>query len=297
MKTFHKWTALVIFMTMFVIYNRLLVSQYKYVAIDVASTNRTINAAHVQFLLSKRETNTTQTSTQINTTQSIKVTTSPRTTQVNTTQKSTKHSSTTQTTKQVHATTPKLAYSRLLFCIILTTQASLKNSTKPYTVLETWASKCSNYVFVTTLPEKIKSNSDNSTSNMPHVADPLNWYQPRGFMNETYNSNKITEKVFRAFRDVYAKHGDYHFYLKADEDTFVHVDNLKAFLSRQDPQLAATYGADMNHSVALGYPSGGAGYVLSNKAMRLLGEHLTKNMSACPNTGVEDLSKKHSIIA
>jgi glycoprotein-N-acetylgalactosamine 3-beta-galactosyltransferase len=183
----------------------------------------------------------------------------------------------------------KLNYSRLLFCIILTSPKNLKNTTRPFTVLDTWAHKCSNYRFITVLPNKLKANL-NSTKNLL-VPEPLNLYQPHGFSEETNSNYRLTKKVFLAFRDIYTRHGDYHFYLKADDDTFVHVENLKAYLSELDPSLPATYGADMKYKVKNGYPSGGAGYVLSNKAMSLLGERLLKNMSACRNSGVEDLSK------
>jgi glycoprotein-N-acetylgalactosamine 3-beta-galactosyltransferase len=224
MKTYHKWTAFVVFIILFAVFN-FFITSYKNISFNIALGNLS----------------------------------------------------------------PKLDYSHLLFCIILTSPKYLKNTSKPLTVLDTWASKCSNYRFITVLPETIKKNL--STSNDLLVPEPLNWYQPHGFTNESNSNYKLTGKVFSAFKDVFTKYSNYHFYLKADDDTFIHVENLKAFLSRQDPQLPVTFGADMNYKVKNGYPSGGAGYVLSNKAMQLLGEKLTKNKNSCRNSGTEDLSK------
>jgi glycoprotein-N-acetylgalactosamine 3-beta-galactosyltransferase len=173
--------------------------------------------------------------------------------------------------------------------MILTSPTNLQNTTKPYTVLSTWASQCDSYRFVTVLSKSVQSDLNSSELLVP---EPLNLFQPEGFETETGSNNKLTTKVFLAFNQVYAKYRDYDFYLKADDDTFVNVDNLKRYLAELDPRSPATYGSDMAHKmVTNGYPSGGAGYVLSNRALELLTDKLAKNMSSCRNSGIEDLSK------
>jgi hypothetical protein len=49
----------------------------------------------------------------------------------------------------------------------------------------------------------------------------------------------------------------YDFYLKADDDTFVFVDNLRKFLSDKNRTSPVTYGWDFHCYVHRGYHSGG----------------------------------------
>jgi hypothetical protein len=97
----------------------------------------------------------------------------------------------------------------LIFCIILTTPQRLR--TRAMTVLYVWASKCSNYKFVTFTPERL-SHPDNSTI----LKDsPFNILHPKGLLRENYT--ELTDKVYYAFRDIYEEFGDtYDWYLKAD---------------------------------------------------------------------------------
>ncbi len=72
-----------------------------------------------------------------------------------------------------------------------------------------------------------------------------------------------------------------------DDDTFVFVDNLRYFLSKKNSTDPFNYGFNFPWSY---YQSGGAGYVVGNRAMKLLGKALLNQTSnvQCPNTGVED---------
>jgi glycoprotein-N-acetylgalactosamine 3-beta-galactosyltransferase len=65
------------------------------------------------------------------------------------------------------------------------------------------------------------------------------------------------------FADTYKYNNKYDWYLKADDDTFVFVDNLRLFLNDKNPNLPVDYGYDFKVKVEGGYHSGGGGYVLS----------------------------------
>jgi hypothetical protein len=174
-----------------------------------------------------------------------------------------------------------------IFCMILTTPQGL-SSGKTLAQLSTWATKCSNYRFITVITDPVKRRLQSKGLSVDRVPSPLNLYHPHEWAIDSYWA--LTSKVYAMFRDVYREHGDYEFYMKADDDTFVNMDNLREFLSSKDPDFAATYGYDFKHVIKNGYPAGGPGYVLSRKAFRLLSEQLISNMTFCPNNGCEDMS-------
>jgi glycoprotein-N-acetylgalactosamine 3-beta-galactosyltransferase len=81
----------------------------------------------------------------------------------------------------------------------------------------------------------------------------------------------------------------YDFYLKADDDSFIFVDNLREFLRNENSSEPATFGYDFKVIVPKGYHSGGGSYVLTNEALKRIGGLLSSNFSACVNTGTEDV--------
>lgn len=111
--------------------------------------------------------------------------------------------------------------------------------------------------------------------------------QPLGYKVENYS--QLTDKIFGAYKYVQKHYGNYEWYLKADDDTFIFTDNLKIFLKNKNYSEPITFGHNWNIKVKGGYESGGAGYVLSSEAMHRLGEVLNRNISFCTNTGVEDI--------
>ena len=95
----------------------------------------------------------------------------------------------------------------------------------------------------------------------------------------------------QAFKYVYDHHfEDADWFMKADDDTYVIMENLRYFLSQQDPTQPVFFGHRFKPFLKQGYPSGGAGYVMSKEALRRYGERGFGNYSVCPKDwGPEDL--------
>lgn len=103
--------------------------------------------------------------------------------------------------------------------MILTTEKNLMS--KASVMANAWASKCDNYRLVT-LISKSQANETPRT-----VLDRV--LQPPGLVRDTYD--ELTDKVMLAFKSIYLDFPDYEWYLKADDDTYVFMDNLRWFLS------------------------------------------------------------------
>jgi glycoprotein-N-acetylgalactosamine 3-beta-galactosyltransferase len=179
-----------------------------------------------------------------------------------------------------------------IFCIILTTPKNLEK--KAQIVHQTWASKCDNHKFILNIPHKYlqeklprKFPFRKNESYEIELKNRLSLLQPANIAEENYS--KLTTKVFASFRYVYLEHKAYYdWYLKADDDSFIHVDNLREFLISKDPNMPVTFGYDFKVIVEKGYHSGG-GYLLSRNAFLRLGIELSKDEPICNNTGIEDV--------
>ena len=111
--------------------------------------------------------------------------------------------------------------------------------------------------------------------------------QPEGLLVDSYR--KLTDKVYSMFIDTYKYKKQFHWYIKADYDTFIFVKNLRHFLKTKDSSQPVSYGYSLQTKAKNEYLSGGAGYVLSKEAFNRLGSALTTDYSFCPNTGTEDI--------
>ena len=76
---------------------------------------------------------------------------------------------------------------------------------------------------------------------------------------------KLSHKVFLTVKHLYNKYNDYDWYLKADDDTFIFVDNLRQFVADKNSSSPVTFGYDFKVYIEKGYHSGGGGYLLSTK--------------------------------
>ena len=80
-------------------------------------------------------------------------------------------------------------------------------------------------------------------------------------------------KTKLAFRHVYQHHfEDYDWFVKADDDTYMIIENLRYLLKDHNSSHPIYFGRKFKPHVKQGWMSGGAGYVLSKEALRRLVE-------------------------
>uniref|UniRef100_A0A4W6CK83 Glycoprotein-N-acetylgalactosamine 3-beta-galactosyltransferase 1 n=1 Tax=Lates calcarifer TaxID=8187 RepID=A0A4W6CK83_LATCA len=122
-----------------------------------------------------------------------------------------------------------------ILCWIMTGPKNLESRTKH--IRETWAKRCDRVLYMSS----VKTDFPTVELNVSEGRDNLYW------------------KTIRAFQYIHEHHFDEaDWFLKADDDTFVVIENLRYTLSKYDPEKP----------LYLGYMSGGAGYVLSKEALR-----------------------------
>ncbi|GFR94993.1 glycoprotein-N-acetylgalactosamine 3-beta-galactosyltransferase 1 [Elysia marginata] len=104
--------------------------------------------------------------------------------------------------------------------------------------------------------------------------------------------NNLWAKTKAAFKYVYAKHRDEaDWFMKADDDTFTVVENLRYFLVDKSPTDPVFFGRRFKPMVKQGFMSGGAGYVLSREALTRFVTKGVDNPEMCRmgGEGAEDL--------
>jgi len=156
-----------------------------------------------------------------------------------------------------------------VLCWIMTGPANHK--TKAVHVKATWGRRCNSLLFM----------SSQEDEELGSVALGV----PEGHDN-------LWAKTREAFRYVYKNHlEDADWFLKADDDTYTVVENLRYLLSDKNSSSPVYFGHKFKPYVEQGYFSGGAGYVLSKEALKRFVEKGLNNTRLCRGgtQGAEDV--------
>ncbi|KAI0213497.1 Glycoprotein-N-acetylgalactosamine 3-beta-galactosyltransferase 1-B [Lamellibrachia satsuma] len=140
---------------------------------------------------------------------------------------------------------------------------------KAYAVRETWARRCDVTTFF------YSRDAGNITG-----ARPLDVPEGR---------NHLTGKTMAALRLSFNEQREsIDWFLKGDDDTYIIMENLRHYLAQFDPNKPHYVGGRSMDLIRNGYNGGGAGYLLSHEAARLVVERGTE--VRCPQDGsIEDL--------
>ncbi|CAF4182190.1 unnamed protein product [Rotaria sordida] len=162
-----------------------------------------------------------------------------------------------------------------ILCLIFTSANTLL--TRARAVHETWASRCDKYYFICEIIPK----------NLTHNEIQLIKSMPIASINNTLPGyNHLTLKSRLSFHFAYEHHqNDFDWFVKADDDTYLIVENLKLFLSKQNKSEPITFGYNFKPYVPNGYHSGGASYVLSREALRRFYLSNNDSKSQCQEDG------------
>lgn len=156
-----------------------------------------------------------------------------------------------------------------VLCWVMTTKQN--HDTKAKAVSLTWGKRCDKILFM----------SSTEDASIGSIALPVK-----------EGRNNLWAKTREAFKYIHKNfRNDYDWFLKADDDTFVIMENLKYLLQSQNPDLPLYFGCRLKPKVKQGFMSGGAGYVLSREALKRFVDKALPNELLCfpGNEGAEDV--------
>lgn len=147
----------------------------------------------------------------------------------------------------------------------------------------TWAKRCDRSIFlIAGSPPSTPLNRTAYPFHIAYIGD-----------EKVEKYRKLSEKVLLCLLYIYEKYGqDYDWFFKGDDDTYVIVENLRHFLRRRPSNFSFYYGYIATTSDRL-YPSGGAGYVLSQDALLQFGKKILskpEERESCRKDEAEDIN-------
>ncbi|XP_018022250.1 glycoprotein-N-acetylgalactosamine 3-beta-galactosyltransferase 1-like isoform X2 [Hyalella azteca] len=135
------------------------------------------------------------------------------------------------------------------------------HQTKAVHVRDTWGKRVDKLLFMSTKED----------ASIPTIK--LNTNESRTF---------LWAKFKRAFKYVHQHYiNDYDWFIRADDDTYLVVENLRYMLSLYDPEFPIHFGQRYTSSNPEGYMTGGAGFVISRAALRKFVEEALPDPQKC----------------
>ncbi|KAL5286919.1 C1GALT1.2 family protein [Megaselia abdita] len=132
-----------------------------------------------------------------------------------------------------------------IFCWVPTKPDNFK--TKAKAVKETWAKRCNKFIFISKIEdlelEVVALPVEEGTKNLWNKTKAALIYIYQNYLNQ------------------------YDWFLKADDDTFMIMENLRYLLYQYNPLSPIYLGNRLNSSLGEEFMSGGSGYVLSRNAL------------------------------
>ncbi|KAG5666439.1 hypothetical protein PVAND_014467 [Polypedilum vanderplanki] len=156
-----------------------------------------------------------------------------------------------------------------ILCWIMTNPSNHK--LKAIHVKSTWGPHCDKLLFM----------SSNYDPELNSIALPVR-----------EGRNNLWAKTKEAFKYVYKNHlNDYDWFMKADDDTYMIVENLRHFLFSYSSNQPIYFGYHFDRFTKQGFMSGGAGYVLSKEAVKRFVERGLPDKTKCrqESDGPEDV--------
>ncbi|XP_063704522.1 glycoprotein-N-acetylgalactosamine 3-beta-galactosyltransferase 1-like [Culicoides brevitarsis] len=138
-------------------------------------------------------------------------------------------------------------------------------------IQRTWGKRCDKTIYVTTQVENdVVAGTVEDAEVLP--------------LNITEGYEYLWTKTTHALRVIHDRYIDnFDWFFKADDDTFVIVENLRHFLLPHSPTKLLVFGCLLkNPNENVFYHSGGSGYVMSRAALRTLRIDGFTNPEICP---------------
>uniref|UniRef100_A0A0A1X6F5 N-acetylgalactosaminide beta-1,3-galactosyltransferase n=1 Tax=Zeugodacus cucurbitae TaxID=28588 RepID=A0A0A1X6F5_ZEUCU len=157
-----------------------------------------------------------------------------------------------------------------VLCMVLTSPS--QHASHAQHVKATWGKRCTRLLF-------LSSEEDVELGAVPVVESEADTY------------DDLWNKTREGFRHVYERYfDDYDWFVKADDDTYMVMENLRYMLYAYSPELPIYFGYQLVR-YGVPYMSGGAAYVLSKEALRRFMTQAFDNATRCPRPhkfGIED---------
>ncbi|KAA0184939.1 Glycoprotein-N-acetylgalactosamine 3-beta-galactosyltransferase, partial [Fasciolopsis buskii] len=149
----------------------------------------------------------------------------------------------------------RLANRIRIVCMILTMPSNHRN--RSMAVKYTWARRCNSYFFVSTEDDPM----------LPAYSAGVNESRECLWDKVKFGVHMVVDNT--------PMHYDY--FLKADDDTYMIMENVRMMLDGLDPEKPFITGRRFKKFVTQGYASGGGGYIISRAGLKLISEGMKTN--------------------